>query len=242
MKKGKVTGTIAIVVMLAISVFFGPEALESFDFGQSTALGTGAEVGFDISEGLPEYDGQPYVEINNNVPFFSESDLELGSFESYSKLDSLGRCGVAFANISKEIMPTGKRQSIGSVKPSGWHTATYPEVISDRYLYNRCHLIAWCLAGENANRRNLITGTRYLNIEGMLPTEEAVLDYVRETGNHVLYRVTPIFEDHNLVASGVLMEAYSVEDEGKGICTCVYCFNVQPGVIIDYETGESYLE
>lgn len=242
MKKSKISGIIAVICAIAISAVFGPEALEYIDLADSTVLGSGEEVSFDISDGLPEYEGEPSVEINGNMPYFQENDLELGSFEKYSKLDSLGRCGVAFANVSRELMPTDERQSISSVKPSGWHTASYPEVIKDRYLWNRCHLIAWCLAGENANRRNLITGTRYMNVEGMLPVEEEVLDYVRKTGNHVLYRVTPFFEGNNLVASGVLMEAYSVEDEGKGICKCVYCFNVQPGIIIDYETGESYLE
>lgn len=242
MKKNKISGIIAIVFVIAVSAVFGPEALDYFDFDSSTVLGSGEEISFNISHGLPEYEGEPSIEINGNLPFFEESDLELGSFEKYSRLDSLGRCGEAFANISTELMPTDERQSISSVKPTGWHTASYPEVIRDRYLYNRCHLIAWCLAGENANRRNLITGTRYMNVEGMLPVEEEVLDYVRETGNHVLYRVTPVFEGDNLVASGVLMEAYSIEDSGEGICICVYCFNVQPGIIIDYETGESWLE
>lgn len=242
MKKNKISGIIAIVFVIAVSAVFGPEALDAFDFGDPVELGSGETVSFDVSEGLPRYEGEPYVEVNDGIPFFDEEDLELGSFEKYSRLDSLGRCGTAFANISPELMPTDERQPIGSVKPTGWHTASYPEVIPERYLYNRCHLIAWCLAGENANRRNLITGTRYMNVEGMLPAEEKVLDYVRDTGNHVLYRVTPVFEGDNLVASGVLMEAYSVEDSGEGICICVYCFNVQPGVWIDYETGESGLE
>jgi DNA-entry nuclease len=176
------------------------------------------------------------------VPFFTEGEkAHIDSFESYSELDALGRCGVAFANISKEIMPTEERGEIGSVKPSGWHTDNYHEYIDGNYLYNRCHLIAYMLAGENDNERNLITGTRYLNTQGMLPFEEKVSDYVKNTGNHVMYRVTPIFEGDNLVASGVLMEAYSVEDNGSGLQYNVYCYNVQPGVEINYATGENWL-
>lgn len=188
---------------------------------------------------LPQYSGTPYVEVNHNVPFFDASDYLIKSFEEYSELDNLGRCGVAYACLSKELMPTEERGKIGMVKPSGWHTVKYPKQIEDLYLYNRCHLIAWCLTGENANEKNLITGTRYMNVEGMLPWEEKVANYIDRTNNHVLYRVTPIFEGANLVASGVLMEAYSVEDKGEGIQFCVYCFNVQPGIEIDYLTGES---
>ena len=188
---------------------------------------------------IPQYSGQPYVEINNNVPFFNEEDLQIRSFEEYGELDSLGRCTAAYACVSKELMPDGERGKIGMVKPTGWQTVKYPEQIEDLYLYNRCHLIAWCLTGENANEKNLITGTRYMNIQGMLPWEEKVADYVDRTNNHVLYRVTPIFEGKNLVASGVLLEACSIEDKGEGIEFCVYCFNVQPGIEIDYLTGES---
>lgn len=191
---------------------------------------------------IPEYSGLPYVEINDNQPYFSESEYVTYSFEIYSELDELGRCGTAYANICSEIMPTEERGTIGAVKPTGWHTVKYPKVISDNYLYNRCHLIAFSLAGENANEQNLITGTRYLNVEGMLPLEMEVLDYVEETGNHVLYRVTPVFEGDNMVADGVVMEAYSVEDSGEGVSFCVYVYNVQPGIEIDYETGESWLE
>lgn len=190
---------------------------------------------------IPQYSELPYIEINNNIPFFEEEDFQTRAFEEYSELDNLGRCGVAYACLSKELMPTGERGKIGMIKPAGWHTVKYPEIIEDLYLYNRCHLIAWCLTGENANEKNLITGTRYMNIEGMLPFEEMVADYIDRTNHHVLYRVTPIYEGGNLVASGVLMEAYSVEDQGEGICFCVYCFNVQPGVEIDYSTGESKL-
>lgn len=191
---------------------------------------------------IPEYDGQPYVELNENKPFFEEKDMAKKVFEKYSELDYLGRCGVAYANLAKELMPTEERGSIGQIKPTGWHTVKYSDLIEGLYLYNRCHLIAWCLAGENANEKNLITGTRYMNIKAMLPLEEKVAEYIDKTGNHVLYRVTPIYEGKNLVASGVVMEAYSVEDRGRGICFCVYCFNVQPGVEIDYATGESRTE
>lgn len=189
--------------------------------------------------GIPEYSGTTYTEVNDNEPFFDEEDLTTEEFEEYSELDSLGRCGTAFANISEYTQPTEERGEIGMIRPSGWHTANYGELVEGNYLYNRCHLIAFCLAGENANERNLITGTRYMNAEGMLPFEEKVNDYVDRTGNHVFYRVTPDFEGDNLVASGVLMEAESVEDEGAGICFCVYCYNVQPQIEIDYATGES---
>ena len=187
------------------------------------------------------YNESPFVEVNGNVPYFGEDEYTTESFEIYSELDSLGRCGVAYANIGKDLMPVEERGEIGMVKPSGWHTVKYPEVIEDLFLYNRCHLIGYQLSGENANVQNLITGTRYLNVEGMLPFENKVASYVRETGNHVLYRVTPVFEKDNLVAEGVLMEAYSVEDEGKGVAFCVFVYNVQPGIEIDYATGESKL-
>lgn len=191
-------------------------------------------------EDVPQYDNQPYVTVNNNIPKFDQSDYTTDPFETYSEFDDLGRCGVAFANVCTDIMPTEERGEIGMVKPSGWHTVKY-DVVDGKYLYNRCHLIGYQLAGENANVKNLITGTRYLNIEGMLPFENEVAAYVKESNNHVLYRVTPIFEGNNLVASGVQMEAYSVEDNGEGICFNVYCYNVQPGVEIDYTSGESWL-
>lgn len=192
-------------------------------------------------DAIPAYEGKAYVAVNNNEPFFTDSDMTTTAFENYSDLDSLGRCGVAYANICKEIMPTEKRGKIGMIKPSGWHTVKY-DVIKDRYLYNRCHLIGYQLAGENANPKNLITGTRYLNVEGMLPFENLVADYVNNTGNHVLYRVTPMFSGSNLVANGVLIEAKSVEDNGGGILFNVYCYNVQPGVGINYENGDSWLD
>lgn len=192
---------------------------------------------FDLSQ-IPEYSGEAYVEVNGNSPTFTEDEITLEAFESYAELDELGRCGTAFANICVEIMPTEKRESISSVKPSGWKSVTY-DFVDGKSLYNRCHLIGFQLSGENANKSNLITGTRYLNVVGMLPFENMVADYVKETENHVLYRVTPIFVGDELVARGVRMEAYSVEDEGDGIYFSIYCYNVQPGVIIDYATGES---
>ena len=189
---------------------------------------------------IEAYSGNPVYKINNNVPFFTAEDYTTNSFEDYAELDDFGRCGVTYANICKEIMPTEDRGEIGQVKPSGWHTVKY-DVVNGKYLYNRCHLIGFQLAGENANEQNLITGTRYLNIDGMLPYENMVAEYVKETENHVLYRVTPIFTGDNLVADGVLMEGYSVEDNGKGIQFNVFAYNVQPGVEIDYSTGESWL-
>lgn len=195
----------------------------------------------DWKENLPPYTGKESIALNNNVPYFTEEEITTEVFENYSELDGLGRCQVAFANICQELMPTTERGQIGNVRPSGWHTVKY-DVIADKYLYNRCHLIGFQLAGENANEKNLITGTRYLNVEGMLPWENKVADYVKDTGNHVLYRVTPDFEGDNLVASGVRIEAFSVEDEGAGICFHVYCYNVQPGVGINYADGESWLD
>ena len=189
---------------------------------------------------LPAYSGEAYVELNDNVPSFSKKDMTTKAFEKYSELDDLGRCGTAYANVCRETMPTEERGNIGMIKPSGWHTVKYDNV-DGKYLYNRCHLIGYQLTAENANEKNLITGTRYLNIEGMLTFENMVADYVEETDNHVLYRVTPIFEGDNLLASGVQIEAYSVEDKGKGVSFNVYCYNVQPGITIDYTNGDSKL-
>ena len=187
---------------------------------------------------IPEYTDKIYIEINNNVPYFEESDYTTESFERYSDLDALGRCGVAFANVSKETMPPDgdERGSISSVKPTGWEQAKY----DGEYLYNRCHLIGYQLSDEDANELNLITGTRFFNVEGMLPFENKVADYIKEnSNNHVLYRVTPVFDGDNLLATGVEMEAYSVEDQGQGVCFNVFVYNVQPGIMIDYATGES---
>lgn len=194
----------------------------------------------DFIQDILPYNGESYIIINNNIPTFStEEKTCTEAFEIYSNLDSRGRCGVAFANVCKEMMPTEKRGNIGDIRPSGWHTVKYPDVIKDNYLYNRSHLIAYSLTGENDNEKNLITGTRYLNQDTMQIFEMQVLDYLRNYDNHVLYRVTPVFEGNNLLATGVLMEAWSVEDQGKGICFNVFCYNVQPYIEIDYATGES---
>lgn len=202
-----------------------------------TGEGTSA---FSLRE-IPSYSGTPFTEVNGNKPYFTEAELTTQSFETYSELDSLGRCCVAYANVGQDLMPTEPRGEIGAVKPTGWHLVKYDNV-DGKYLYNRCHLIAYMLAAENANPQNLITGTRYLNVQGMLPFETKVCDYVKNTGNHVLYRVTPIFDGDNLLADGVLMEAYSVEDAGEGICFCVFAYNVQPGIGIDYATGDNWAE
>ncbi len=192
-------------------------------------------------DAVPAFSGEPYVVIDDNQPHFDETNTD--SFESYSELDALGRCGTAYANIGSDLMPTEERESISNVKPSGWVNREYDaDLVDGRYLYNRCHLIGYQLTGENANEKNLITGTRYLNVEGMLPFENMVADYIKETDNHVLYRVTPIFEGDNLVASGVHMEALSVEDDGEGICFNIYAYNNQPGITIDYTTGENWLD
>ena len=187
---------------------------------------------------IPEYSASASVTVHANIPYFTEQELTTDVFETYASLDSLGRCGVAYANLCQELMPTTERGAIGQIKPSGWHTVKYAG-IDGNYLYNRCHLIGYQLAGENANEKNLITGTRYMNTQGMLPYEDEVADYIDRTDQHVLYRVTPIFLEDELVCRGVLMEAYSVEDEGAGICFCVFCYNVQPGVTINYATGDS---
>lgn len=189
-------------------------------------------------EDIPEFSGSPYVIVNENIPDFEESEYTTVSFESYGELDSLGRCTTAYANVGKDIMPTEERGAIGMIKPSGWHTVKY-DFVDGKYLYNRCHLIGYQLTGENDNEKNLITGTRYMNVQGMLPFEDMVADYVEETGKHVLYRVTPVFRGENLLADGVHMEGWSVEDEGKGVCFNVFVYNSQPGVEIDYATGDS---
>ena len=188
---------------------------------------------------IPTYSGDAYIAVNDNQPFFTQDELTTEAFETYSELDSLGRCGTAYANICRELMPTEPRGDISSVKPTGWQSVKY-DFVDGKSLYNRCHLIGFQLAGENANPKNLITGTRYLNIEGMLPFENLVADYVKETDQHVLYRVTPVFQGQDLVARGVLMEGLSVEDNGEGVTFCVYAYNVQPGVDIDYATGDNH--
>lgn len=231
---------ILLILIVSLSVLSGCSAGENnlFNDLDITAQSASDYANYDLSN-IPDYDGKAYVELNGNVPEFSESEKTYSeSFEEYGKLDSLGRCTYAVSCIGKDLMPTEKRGSIGSVKPSGWHISKY-DFVDGKYLYNRCHLIGYQLTAENANERNLITGTRYLNVEGMLPFENDVADYIEITNNHVYYKVTPIFEGNNLVANGVQMQAYSVEDNGQGISFNVYCYNVQPGVAIDYATGDN---
>ena len=231
---------ILLILIVSLSVLSGCSAGENNFFNDLDIAAQSAidYVNYDLSN-IPDYDGKAYVELNGNVPEFSESEKTYSeSFEEYGKLDSLGRCTYAVSCIGKDLMPTEKRGSIGSVKPSGWHISKY-DFVDGKYLYNRCHLIGYQLTAENANERNLITGTRYLNVEGMLPFENDVADYIEITNNHVYYKVTPIFEGNNLVANGVQMQAYSVEDNGQGISFNVYCYNVQPGVAIDYATGDN---
>lgn len=251
--KFKKTLIMIIGVLLCLSGFMGcsstydpstdSKGQSVEDSNSNNILLTNPNTNDDISiSNIPEYSGEDYIILNNNIPNFSDSDLTTTSFEEYSPLDSLGRCGVAFANIGTDIMPTEKRESISSVKPSGWKSAEYPtDVIKGKYLYNRSHLIGFQLTAENANERNLITGTRYFNATLMLPYENMVADYIKETNNHVLYRVTPVFEGNNLVATGVQMEAKSVEDDGEGIEFNVFVYNIQPGITIDYATGNSAL-
>ena len=204
-----------------------------------SAIPVNRDASFSMSD-IPAYTSSPYVEVNHNIPFFREEELQSDEYESYSELDYLGRCGPAMAMIGIDIMPTQKRESISMIKPTGWHLAKY-DFIEGKYLYNRCHLIAYELSGENANVKNLITGTRYMNVEGMQPFEDKTAWYILRTGNHVLYRCTPIFEGDNLVATGVLIEARSIEDGGEGICFNVFCYNVQPNIKIDYHTGDHQL-
>ncbi len=231
------TGCEAQDLLSTESADSGSEAAAAYTMTESQIAGQ-APTAVSVLD-IPEFSGEPYVVINNNQPDFTNEEKTTESYENYSDLDSLGRCGVAEANIGQDLMPTEKRGAIGQVKPTGWHTVKYDQV-EGKYLYNRCHLIGYQLTAENANEKNLITGTRYLNVDGMLPFENLVADYVKETENHVLYRVTPVFEGDNLVASGVLMEAESVEDAGDGVEYCVYVYNIQPGVEIDYATGESH--
>lgn len=249
MKRRKSKRKIVIILILAVFAFlfsFFKDDITSFiqsiEPQESYALPEQEETSptYQVDD-IPAYQGNLYVVLNNNEPNFSETDYTTTSFEHYNDLDSLGRCGVAFANVGLETMPAEDRGSIGQVKPSGWHTVKYDNV-SGKYLYNRCHLIGYQLTGENANEKNLITCTRSMNTEGMLPFEDEVAEYVKDTGNHVLYRVTPIFEGDNLLATGVEMEAKSVEDDGKGVKFNVFVYNVQDGIQIDYKTGDSSLE
>ena len=234
---------IVVIIVMVVGIIIGiaeGRGNEIIQDIKTSVLGITEEQSYNIGQ-IPEYSGKAYVTINNNKPNFKEEDKTTKSFEKYSNLDSLNRCGVAYANVSKETMPTEERGRIGMIKPSGWHTVKYNNV-DGKYLYNRCHLIGYQLTGENANEKNLITCTRYMNTVGMLEFENKVANYVKETNNHVLYRVTPIFEGNNLLASGTQMEAYSVEDQGKGISFNVYVYNIQEGITIDYKTGESKLK
>lgn len=238
----KLTQTLALLV-LTLSLLLGgcAQPAPGPSGAQSGSTSTASETAASL-DNIPAFSGEPYVVIDDNQPSFTASELTTSSFESYAPLDSLGRCGVAYACISTDLMPADgeKRGSISEIKPSGWVTAKY-DFVDGKYLYNRCHLIGWQLTAENANRSNLITGTRYMNVDGMLPFENMVADYIKETGSHVMYRVTPVFSGDDLVAQGVQMEAYSVEDDGDGICFNVFCYNVQPGVTIDYADGTNHL-
>ena len=248
----RIRNLLFILIILVVALFLGYQRFQGVfnqpETSQSAQESVIAEEQSDVKPVIPDlskippYNGSPVVEINGNKPSFTEEDLTTEPFERYSKLDKLGRCGTAYANVCPSIMPNEERGSISEIHPSGWQNDSYPDLIEGELLFNRCHLIAHSLAGEDANEKNLITGTRYLNVEGMQPYELDVLEYVRGTGNHVLYRVTPGFEGDNLVASGVVMEGLSVEDHGAAVCFHVYAYNVQPGVIIDYKTGESKLD
>ena len=231
-KNKKLIAKIVILLLILASFYFQDDITKFFFFFIETSYAV---------DSVPEYSGSEYIIINDNVPEFAESDFTTESFEEYSELDSLGRCGVAFANIGQDLMPTEERGSIGYIKPSGWQTVKY-DIVDGKYLYNRCHLIGYQLTGENANPNNLITCTRNMNASVMVKFENDVADYIKETGNHVLYRVTPVFVGDNLLASGVQIEAESVEDKGEGIQFNVYIYNVQEGISIDYKTGESSLE
>ena len=204
-----------------------------------TPIETQNTTNFDYNS-IPEYTNEPYVEVNNNNPYFTAADITTDSYEYYSDLDYLGRTGIAMACLGPETIPTAKRGPIGMIKPAGWHTVKYPEQIKDLYLYNRCHLIAFELSGENANEKNLTTGTRYLNISGMLPFENKTRKYIDDTGHNVIYRVTPIFINTELICRGILIEAQSVED--NDLKFCVFCYNVQPDIVIDYQTGDSHVK
>lgn len=238
--KYRLLGVVTACVMVFMSACAGKAEQEktSANAQQETVPVSGTQQSDISMETIPEYDGEPYVVIDDNEPNFTEEELQPEAYETYGTLDALGRCSIAEASIGEGLMPTEKRGAIGQVKPTGWHTVKY-DMVEGKYLYNRCHLIGYQLTAENANEKNLITGTRYMNTEGMLPFENMVADYIKETGNHVMYRVTPVFEGENLVASGVQMEAESVEDQGADLSFNVYVYNVQPGVEIDYKTGES---
>ena len=239
MKNKKITALLlATLMVLTLALTGCDSAPVNNESTTAEAVADSSANSFGDIDNIPEFKGEPYIVINDNVPELSPDQADRTYFENYAPLDSLGRCGVAFACLGLETMPTEDRGEIGQVKPSGWKTAKY-DCVDGKYLFNRCHLVGFQLSGENANERNLITGTRYMNVQGMLPFENMVADYIKETGNHVLYRVTPIFKGDELVARGVQMEAFSVEDEGEGICFNVFCYNNQPGVKVNYATGDS---
>ncbi len=232
-----------LIIQLAAAWASGVFSVETADFFQ-TAIESPTPTADEVditsdTEDIPDYTDNDTVMLNNDLPIFTDKEKEEIQGESYSELDALGRCGEAVARLHKSMMPTGERGAIGHIRPSGWHTVKYPDLIKDRYLYNRCHLIAFALTGQTDNEKNLITGTRHMNAELMLPYEKRVIDYLEDTGNHVLYRVRPRFKKDELVARGIEMEAWSVEDEGKGLSFHVFLYNVQPGIVIDYKTGES---
>lgn len=235
--KKKITKISTFIISALLSLFIFKYQPVSPVVTETYSTGSDQSETFSL-DSVPAYSQKAYAVINNNIPYFTEADYTIESYEYYSNLDSLGRCGVCIASIGRDLMPSDERGPIGKVRPSGWHTIKYDN-IDGNYLYNRCHLIGYQLTGENANTENLITGTRYLNVQGMLPFENMTADYIKETGNHVLYRATPVFDGDNLVADGVLLEGYSVEDNGAGICFNVFCYNVQPGIEIDYATGDS---
>lgn len=235
-KQSNIYFIVALIIFLIVGVYEGKIVFQPIEDNSNVVN----QVSYDLAS-IPEYSNANYVVLNNNEPNFTESDYTTDSFERYSELDSLGRAKVAYANIGVDLMPTLERGSIGQVKPSGWHLVKY-DIVNGKYLYNRCHLIGFQLTGENANEKNLITCTRQMNTVGMLEFENKVANYIKSTNNHVLYRVTPIYKDDNLLASGVVMEAYSVEDSGEGIKFNVFVYNVQDGIDIDYKTGDSKLK
>lgn len=226
------------LILAAVVIYFYISDYDVPDENPPQDSSSGVSAPETNADGIPEFSGEPFVELNGNVPVFGADEFSDRSYEYYSELDEYGRCGMAIASVGKDLMPTEDRESISHIHPTGWHSVRY-DFVNGGSLYNRCHLIGFQLTGENANEKNLITGTRYLNIEGMLPFENMIADYVKETGNHVVYRVTPVFEGKELVARGVILEAKSVEDDGEGVMFNVYAYNVQPGVIIDYKTGQS---
>lgn len=235
-KKKSVKWYLLFIIMVGIIYLYDTYILED-----TYSITDSDMISYSI-DAIPDYNGEDYVIVNSNEPFFKEEDINTDSFEKYGDLDKLGRCTYAYANIGKDLMPTKERESIGIIKPSGWHTVRYDIIEDGKYLYNRCHLIGYQLTGENANEKNLITCTRYMNATVMVRFENMVADYIKKTNNHVLYRVTPFFEGDNLLAKGVLIEALSVEDNGEGIKLNVFVYNIQKGIIIDYSNGDSYPE